>query len=164
MSDDETSTLAAPAMYGHICKVYNAMLQRAMQHATEGGVELVVYEGRLVALITEELYFSVPYYTSIMQALKKLGCVRQLRRGGGSSPSQWEMIKEPELDAFLSMMETDPGVARTTGRKGTQASKEDFEEVAQQLRDLRAEFAEHVTRFDGLVKIVADMKTKEKKS
>jgi transcription termination factor NusB len=63
--------------------------------------EAVVYEGFLTRLITQQLNLSVPYYTKVRKALLRMGCIRQLRRGGGSSPSQWELSHEPDLDSFL---------------------------------------------------------------
>lgn len=61
---------------------------------------MVVWEGFLTRFITEEMHLSVPYYSSVTLALKRMGCIRQLRRGGGSSPSQWELITEPTTDLF----------------------------------------------------------------
>lgn len=61
---------------------------------------MIVWEGFLTRFVTEELHLSVPYYSSVTQALKRMGCIRQLRRGGGSSPSQWELITEPTEDLF----------------------------------------------------------------
>jgi hypothetical protein len=62
--------------------------------------EAVVYEGFLTKLVTEELHLSVPYYTTVMRALKKMGCVRQVRRGGSTSPSQWQLYFEPTENLF----------------------------------------------------------------
>lgn len=71
---------------------------------------IIVYEGFLTQLITGRLNLSVPYYTSVRKSLIRMGCVRQLRRGGGNSPSQWEMIYEPTLEAFLKAQ--DPKVTK----------------------------------------------------
>jgi hypothetical protein len=64
------------------------------------GSHALVYEGFLTHLITQDLGLATPYYTSVMNRLKKMGCVRQLSRGGGPTPSQWELITEPTLDSF----------------------------------------------------------------
>lgn len=61
---------------------------------------MIVWEGFLTRFITEELHLSVPYYSSVTQGLKRMGCIRQLRRGGGSSPSQWELKHEPTEELF----------------------------------------------------------------
>lgn len=67
---------------------------------TDAQTVMIVWEGFLTRFITEELHLSVPYYTSVTQALKRMGCVRQLRRGGGSSPSLWELLTEPTEGLF----------------------------------------------------------------
>jgi hypothetical protein len=61
---------------------------------------MIVWEGFLTRFITEEMHLSIPYYSSVTLALKRMGCIRQLRRGGGSSPSQWELIREPTEERF----------------------------------------------------------------
>lgn len=97
---------APVTLYLHCQKVYEAMLQKATRVQTQA-VEpmdedswMIVYEGALTRLITIDLNLSVPYYTSVTQALKGMGCIRQLRRGGSSTLSQWEMITEPTEEAF----------------------------------------------------------------
>lgn len=72
-----------------------AQVEPADEHRT-----MIVWEGFLTRFITEELHLSVPYYSSVTQALKRMGCIRQLRRGGGTSPSQWELITEPTPALF----------------------------------------------------------------
>jgi hypothetical protein len=63
------------------------------------GVHALVYEGFLTRLFNQ-LELATPYYTSVMQRLRRMGCVRQLSRGGGNSPSRWELIKDPVWDDF----------------------------------------------------------------
>jgi hypothetical protein len=105
MSSDDS---AVPALFDHCCRAYKAMLAESKavigQYAGDSKDEqqhVVVYEGFLTQLITGELNLSVPYYTSVRKALIQMGCIRQLRRGGGTSPSQWEMIHEPTVEAFM---------------------------------------------------------------
>ncbi len=78
-----------------------------------------MYEGMLTKLITVELNLSVPYYTSILRALKRMGCVRQIRRGGGTSASQWELICPPTEEAFLLVR------PRKAPKKGKQEMQQD---------------------------------------
>jgi len=103
---------APPALFEHCKNTYQAMLAEAKRvpvntTADDETVEyIVVYEGFPTRLITGKLNLSVPYYTSIRAALLRMGCVRQLRRGGSSTPSQWELIYEPTLEAFLKQVPT----------------------------------------------------------
>jgi len=98
---------APPALFGHCERAYAAMLADAKEIGDSGpssgeGVTMIVWEGFMTDLICSQLNLSVPYYTHILNAMKDMGCLRQLRRGGGSSPSQWELIYEPTLEAFLA--------------------------------------------------------------
>lgn len=114
MSGDDKSS-APPALFDHCVRAYKAMLadSKAVFELKEDppeaeyntGGHVIVYEGFLTQLITVQLSLSVPYYTSVRKALINMGCIRQLRRGGGSSASQWEMIREPTLEAFMSQVE-----------------------------------------------------------
>lgn len=89
-----------PALFQHCVAAYNKMLEKS--RPVEDNADIIVYEGYLTALIQSDLSLSIPYYTSIRKRLIEMGCVRQLRRGGGTSPSQWEMIREPTLEAFMN--------------------------------------------------------------
>jgi len=108
MNDADPDALP-PALFGHCCTVYRGMLERARpvrmdledidpdDHDEE---RIIVYEGFLTKLFAD-LSLSVPLYTSVMNALKDMGCVKQLRRGGSSTPSQWELRFEPNTEAFM---------------------------------------------------------------
>src|ERR1700746_4209559 len=85
---------APPRLFEHCLSVCAAMKSQAAPTTIEGQHALV-YEGFLTRLFSE-LQLATPYYTSVMQRLRKMGCVRQLSRGGGNSPSRWELIKDPE--------------------------------------------------------------------
>jgi hypothetical protein len=94
---------APEALFGHCVSVYEEMLKTAKVvplYDQEDTDEVVVWEGMLTTLITSKLNLSVPYYTSITRALKRMGCIRQIKRGGGTAPSQWELIREPTIELF----------------------------------------------------------------
>lgn len=97
-----TTESAPAALYGHCESTYTAMIAEAKSiTSAETLLTTVVWEGMLVNLITGKLHLSVPYYSSITKALKRMGCIRQIRRGGGTSPSLWEIIKAPSIEGFL---------------------------------------------------------------
>lgn len=109
---------APEALFQHCQKVYEAMLGDAkimLWEDDHSGGEFVVWEGMLTTLITGQLHLSVPYYTSITRALKRMGCIRQIKRGGGTAPSQWELIREPTIELFD---ESKPLKAKPTDRYG----------------------------------------------
>lgn len=96
---------APPALFEHCCRVYEAMRQEA---APQGERGVMVYEGFLTRLITVKLNLSVPYYTTIRKQLIRMGCIRQLKRGGGTAASQWELIYEPTEEAFFRAVDVKP--------------------------------------------------------
>lgn len=87
---------APPTLFEHVCRVFQAMQQRAVLQKTDDGQDILVYEGFTTALFNE-LELSIPYYTKVLRHLKAMSCVKQLRRGGGSAMSRWEVIKEPNF-------------------------------------------------------------------
>lgn len=102
----EVDPTAPPALFGHCLSVYHEMSRQAKFVKSEE-TTMLVYEGRLTDLICNDVGLSVPYYTKVTYALKSMGCARQLRRGGGPSPSQWELLEAPTLEVFLAHVEAD---------------------------------------------------------
>jgi hypothetical protein len=89
---------APPAPFVHCCTIFQKMKEEAKPTKVEG-IHALIYEGYLTQLF-QRAGLATPYYTKIMQLLKEMDCVRQISRGGGSSPSKWEMIKEPDAISF----------------------------------------------------------------
>jgi hypothetical protein len=124
MSDDQ----AVPMLFNHCVSAYEAMFDRAEVVLLDGQTEAMVYEGFLTELFKTELHLSVPYYTSVTRALKAMGCISQLQRGGSSSPSKWQLIKDPEIDAFMKHAQKAPGPKAAT--------EDDIKALTQQIGDL----------------------------
>lgn len=87
-----------PALYDHCEEVYGLLKAKAEPRIING-LTADVYVGFTTKLFKENR-ISVPYYTHIMNALQAMDCIRQLRRGGGSSPSEWLLMQEPALDRY----------------------------------------------------------------
>jgi len=107
-------------VFDHCVSVYNEMHQQSREEAGEG----LIYEGHLTKLITGDLGLATPRYTAVMNHLKAMGCVEQIRRGGGGSPSRWRLISAPVEETFRSIEDMK---RPTTGK---------FAVVEQQVRDL----------------------------
>lgn len=69
---------------------------------------LRVYEGHLTNLF-KKLLLSVPYYTEIKNRLISIGCIEQVRRGGGTAMSRWVLWKPPTLEEWKYASSRRPG-------------------------------------------------------
>jgi hypothetical protein len=90
---------APGAVYRHSVTVYQEMERQSNLVEVEGS-KMLVYEGKLVELVTDTCGLSIPYYTKVTQALKGMSCARQIRRGGGGSASLWELLQEPTQELY----------------------------------------------------------------
>lgn len=90
--------------FQYCAQVYQVMKNESRKFTAEqtGSVPMVVWEGFFTKLITEDLGLSVPYFTTIRRELIRMECIRQLRRGGGTSPSQWELLRPPTEELWHS--------------------------------------------------------------
>jgi len=128
-AEAEEKVEALPSLFTHSCDVYQAMLEKATAvqlSEEEGGGTMIVYEGFLTQLF-KELRLSVPYFTSVTQELKRMNCIRQLRRGGGQAPSQWELVRAPSEELWR---ETEPM---------NKPGKSRLDILEQKVRDLTAQ-------------------------
>lgn len=112
------ATKPTPVMYEHCARVWDAMCEIAEQ--TDEGI---VYEGHTTKLF-QRLNLPGPYYTPVMKHLTNMGCVEQLRRGGGSTLSKWRILARPSEESFTSVVGTN---ATPTGRMA---------QLEQMVRDL----------------------------
>ena len=121
LSGEALENSSLPAVYYHAQQVYQEMFNRAGM----AGEDQLVYEGHLTKLFLD-LHFSTPYYAKVTHALRAMGCIRQLRRGGGSAESQWELLREPTqyLWEQSRSKKTAPGTK----------TEQRFEQLEQQLR------------------------------
>jgi hypothetical protein len=132
-----------PAPFLHCETVYKAMRETATE-VHESEVPMLVWEGFLTKLMLN-LNLSVPYYSTVKNYLTKMGCIRQLKRGGGTTPSQWELIKPPTPALWDALPEkpanrpgpvsgTDPSeVAMLKQRLSNLAERQDKLEEGQEL-------------------------------
>jgi hypothetical protein len=124
--------VVVPALFEHAVKVYAAMAEEATKDPEINN--LLVYDGHLTVLF-KKLLLSVPYYTAIKNQLVAMGCIEQVRRGGGGGTSRWVLWKAPELTLWKN---TSPVRARQ-GNKQTMQT--------QQIKDL----AQRLSNLEGIV-------------
>lgn len=76
----------------------------------------------------EELGIGGSYYTKVTSRLRSMGCVDQLRRGGGSKPSAWAIIEPPTKELFQA--------SDATGFVHVQKKRTEFDALVQRLNDM----------------------------
>lgn len=131
---EETDTPSViSAIYDHCVAVYKAMLEEAEMEELDG----LVYEGHLTRLIIQDLGLSTPYYTQVKRRLVAMGCIEQLRRGGGHAMSRWKLLTEPTEESFNSIASQ------------KHAPKGKYAVLAQQLRDLNRRVTQLEMAFRG---------------
>jgi hypothetical protein len=104
------------ALYDHCITVFDEMFKEAepeeqSENNYEGGPNMdqrqtvttptgyMIWTGHTTQLFAR-LGMATPYYTTVMQALKKMSCVEQVKRGGGNSMSKWRLVRRPEEEFF----------------------------------------------------------------
>jgi hypothetical protein len=131
MEEMEVAAVKTTAKYIHCVEVYRTMKEQAQVQElypnSEDSVEGLVYEGFLTKLF-ESLSLAVPYYTTIIRELKRMGCVEQLRRGGSTTPSRWQLLKDPSPELAATDVPVKP---ITKAQKQARADVQD-----QQIRGL----------------------------
>lgn len=118
------------AIYKHCLSVFEKMADDAELRIVEidgREIEVYVWEGFLTHLFAS-LNLGIPLYTQVMGELRRMDCVRQIRRGGGTTKSQWQIVQAPSEILYDKM----PGSERRPG--STQWAKE--QRIWQAVRDL----------------------------
>lgn len=140
-------------VFDHCKRVYGEMKAQARDEtlSSESGDEqttLSVYEGHLTKVFAQ-LSLSTPYYTAVMRYLKSMGCVEQLQRGGGNSPSRWALLREPTESSFLSVE------GQNRSRSGrTAALEQQTRDLTRQVITLHARVSTLAAHLDALYKTV----------
>lgn len=145
-----------PALLTHCRTIYAAMLKGATPHVQyKQGVETetdevevsgMAYEGHLTNLFAD-YGLSMPYYTTVKRLLEEMGCMRQLRRGGGAALSKWLLLNEPEPEAYQRASEKLAGAPK----QGTNAG------LKQQVNDLNNRLTRAEKTIQALVTQVMEM-------
>ncbi len=83
-----------------IWKHSNIIFERMKEDAEDIPGIGKVWKGFLTQLILAEQSLPSPYYTYITSALKQTNAIRQLKRGGGKTPSEWLVMEMPDKTLF----------------------------------------------------------------
>jgi hypothetical protein len=136
---DDSEKQVLPAIYEHCKTVYNQMEEEAK--LVDG---TLLWEGHLTKLFGR-LHLSVPYYTTVTRELKRMGCIKQWRRGGGNASSMWEVVMPPTQQAFL-----DNGSYANARRRSR------IERLEQQVREHGTVIAKIQTDYEAIIDILVE--------
>lgn len=81
--------------------------------------EGIFWSGALTKLLTDN-DINIGHYTQITQKLIAMGCIEQVKRGGGRSQSVWCLITEPTEDLFQASV----GASKVGSRLSRQTSRD----------------------------------------
>lgn len=126
---EEPQPAKAPALWGHCVRVYEAMAEQA-ETKTIYEVDRLVWTGYMTKLFVS-LGLAVPAYTSVRRELMRMDCIRQMKRGGGSTPSVWVLFEPPSLDKYNEAKA--PSIDTASGAPKRRA----MEILQQQINELR---------------------------
>jgi hypothetical protein len=133
-------------VYDHCKAVYDEMMNQAREEA-----EGFVYVGHLTKLFAN-LGLSTPHYTSVRNHLVSMGCIEQLRRGGGNAPSRWLVKAAPDEESYRSI----ESMKRSTQGK-TAALEQQVRDLNRRVLALEAINRNQQVQLDGLIRRVSDM-------
>lgn len=104
VEDDADSGLVKDALFRQLEAVYGWMSDRAKK--TPEGIK--VFFGKTTRALDDQ---EIPrgQYSPIFNTLKELGCLRQIKRGGGvNAISEWEVVAPPRLSAYYKFKTSSP--------------------------------------------------------
>lgn len=85
-------------------QLYQAMTTESEPH--EDDPDKMVWEGFLTHLL-DDLGIGKTKYGKLVRLLQDMGCIEQLKRGAGSSPSYWLLIGPPTEEGYKYLLKTE---------------------------------------------------------
>lgn len=144
--DAEPRTGALPAIWHHAKRVYDLMEENAVVQTLDGYGEVLVYEGFLTHLF-QTTGMSTPYYSKVTRVLEGTKAAAQIRRGGGSAPSQWVLFNAP-TNEMLEEFERREGKSTRGKRSALQQQLNDVNSRVLEIEDYIDDLVERVQRLE----------------
>lgn len=134
----------SPALLQYCEEVWTRMHSTAQPEVLGPNGEVFdVWEGFLTKLFTG-LGLSTPYYSHVTKLLIAMDCARQLKRGGGSSPSKWVLIQAPSVDLYYSKREAIP--SKFDGSTQDTAQQQQIRDLNKRLSELERQVEWHLNQ------------------
>lgn len=131
-----------------LCKLVYSEMERTATKAEGQTEDALIWEGALTSIFQLEPRLGTSRYSAVMNALKRMDCVYQLQRGGGSAPSVWMLYRPPTEELYTATK-----LRESTRKANSGVMDQRFGDVARTLESLtrRLEIAER--KLEGLMKI-----------
>lgn len=142
---------APPALFLH-CQTVWGLMENESKVVDSGDGVVCIWEGSLTKLVIQQANLSLPLYSQVTKRLKSMNCVVQLRRGGGMTPSVWQLLKEPNYDDYVNCDHE---------RENKPAKANELAQLSQRLSDvngrtetLEEQMAAMIRLMDKVMKVV----------
>lgn len=98
-------------LFEQCVQIYDAMQQDSEEYLetlpAEGEEAVYKYKGMLTKLFVKTGNNKTTNYSRIINMLKSMGCIEQVRRGAGSAESIWLLWKRPTEELYEWVKETE---------------------------------------------------------
>lgn len=129
---EETEGETTSALLNHCMAVYDAMHEESEEYLDGGyapGEAPRIYIGMLTNLFVR-LDYGISNYSRIVNAMRDMGCVEQIRRGAGKTPGMWLLWRRPDEALFEWV--------KTYNRENKERREDALgDSVEQRLRDMQ---------------------------
>lgn len=138
MTDQENEEQDIPILLQQCITIYDGMMEEA-EEPIDPETQPWRWEGMLTKLFAKLDNAPTSNYTRVVNMLKSMGCIEQIRRGAGRTASVWVLWQKPtvELFSFAKDAEREPDDPKK-GIVGHDASLEQrVRDLTQMCLDLR---------------------------
>lgn len=119
------------AKYMNTLAVYEYMDTNSLDDIIEGQ-NIRTWTGRTTEILPH-LGISPPQYSPIIGKLKAMGCIAQITRGGGGTPSKWALLYKPTPDLYASSGTTASSADQHSSEAGAAQFQRDVSAIVNTL-------------------------------
>lgn len=97
-----------PKLFMRCLRIWNAMREQAHPYADPESFgdneKRLIYVGH-ISTLADQVGEARNYIGQLTRRLRNMGCIAQLRRGGGKGIGQWVILEEPTIALFTASHE-----------------------------------------------------------
>lgn len=134
-----------PALLKHSYSAYDLLASLAEPVALDEDNEVLMYTGSVTSTLLNIEGINTGNYSMVMNALKVMGCIDQIVKGGGRTKSTIKLNYPPDLTKFLATRET-----KKHGRAKDRAVQQQVSDIVERLTRVEAENRKLLRRIEVL--------------